>query len=58
MTGPAQYRRWKACERKRAYPTAEAAAIPNQRVYRCPYCGKFHRSGALTTLANRLRKRP
>ncbi len=57
MKGPAQFRRWKACERKRRYETLAEARCPNQEVYICSYCGGFHRTAALTTLANKLRKR-
>lgn len=43
-------RRFKKCERKRAYPTKEAAYQKGQESYLCGYCNKWHRSGALASL--------
>lgn len=50
MSQVAAYRRWRACDRKVAYNTEEEAFQKGQAVYRCRYCGKFHRSGSLATL--------
>jgi len=39
--------RWKACGRKRQYQSKSAAKnrLPvGQRVYRCPFCNKWHRA--------------
>jgi len=44
-------RRWRACRRKRAYPTPQAAidaalprlrSAPRLRTYRCERCSHFH----------------
>lgn len=50
-------RRWNMCESKVAFDSEEAAFQKNQKTYKCPYCGKWHRSGAFTTLVNTLRNR-
>lgn len=57
MKDAAQFRRWKSCERKRRYETSAEAQCKGQDVYHCHYCDGFHRTAALTTLANTLRKR-
>lgn len=38
--------RYRACERKRAYPSREAAYQKGCCVYECVFCGKFHRSSS------------
>ena len=48
--------KWRTCERKKAYDSEKEAEIKNQTTYRCRYCGKWHRSGSLTRLINRLKK--
>ena len=50
-------KRLKACERKKAYETEEAAYQQGQRVYRCPYCNKWHRTGSFVALVKKLEKR-
>ena len=35
---------WWACGRKRRYESREDAATPGQAVYRCEYCGGWHRA--------------
>ncbi len=32
------------CIRKRSYATFDAAYDGSSRVYRCPYCGSYHRA--------------
>ena len=49
-------RKWQACLRKRAYDTEENAHQSGQVHYRCSYCGKWHRSGQLTTLIATIRR--
>jgi hypothetical protein len=44
------------CTSKRAYPTAEAASHKSQRVYQCPVCGKFHRSGKFGRFVRELKR--
>lgn len=39
-------RREAMCGSKRAFASEAAAWQRGQRVYRCPYCGHWHRSGA------------
>jgi hypothetical protein len=39
--------RERSCESKRRYATKEEAYCKNQEVYRCKYCGGWHRSGVL-----------
>jgi hypothetical protein len=50
------HRRWRACGRKRAYATRDAALVanPRQSVYECRYCHKFHCSNAAVTLSRQL----
>jgi len=48
-------RRFNKCERKKAFPTREAAFQKGQEVYRCGYCNQWHRSGALATLLAKVR---
>ena len=50
-------KRLKMCESKVAYDTEGLAFQKNQRTYRCQYCGKWHRSGSLTSLVRTLEKR-
>ncbi|MBK5284834.1 MAG: hypothetical protein JJE25_05495 [Bacteroidia bacterium] len=45
----------KSCHDKRAFDTKEAAYQKGQSVYKCPYCGKWHRSGKLNQFINYLR---
>jgi hypothetical protein len=49
-------RRLRACGRKKRYTTEEAAICKNQTVYKCKYCGGYHRSASLNTLINVCRK--
>jgi hypothetical protein len=35
----------KMCLNKRKFKTKEAAYLKGQRVYKCKFCGKWHRSG-------------
>jgi hypothetical protein len=49
-------KRLKACESKVAYETPLAAACKGTDVYHCPYCGKFHRTGAFQRLVDQLSK--
>jgi ribosomal protein L28 len=53
----AERRRYQACGRKKTYASMEEAVHLGQLVYRCRYCGKFHRSGQVATLAAELRRR-
>jgi hypothetical protein len=46
-----------ACERKRAYDSAEEARCVGQKIYQCRYCGKWHRSASFQTLVNSINKR-
>lgn len=46
----------KMCTRKHQYASREEAEQPGQRVYNCPFCGLWHRSGSLATLAATLRR--
>ena len=43
-------RRERMCDRKKPYPSAEAAQQKGQRTYRCPHCRLWHRSGSLAAL--------
>lgn len=52
----AALRKWKTCDRKKAYDTREAAFQKGQEVYQCRYCGKFHRSGSLSKLIATVRR--
>lgn len=57
--GAKDFRRWKACERKRKYFEAEArltAAKMKQQFYRCRFCGFYHLSSALNTLVAKVSK--
>lgn len=49
--------RLKMCESKVAFKSEEHAFHKNQRIYKCPHCGMWHRSGAFITLVNTLKKR-
>jgi len=42
------------CLRKRAFETPAEAFQKGQSSYRCPHCGKWHRSGTLEKLAAQL----
>lgn len=44
------------CESKVGYDNEEQAFQKNQKSYRCPYCGKWHRSGAFTKLVRQIEK--
>ncbi len=54
--GAKDFNRWKSCIRKRAYDTEAEAFQKGQSSYRCKFCGKWHRSGALTKLIVQLSK--
>ena len=54
--GAKDFNRWKACTRKRAFETQAEAFQKGQSCYRCKFCGKWHRSGALTKLIVQLSK--
>ncbi len=43
-------RKFRMCERKVGFPTAEAPRQPGQDIYRCKYCGQWHRTGQLAAL--------
>ena len=47
----------KACSRKKRYPTEKAAFQKGQRIYECPHCGGWHRSGAFAKFVSKLRWR-
>ena len=55
-TAQANNHRLRSCESKRRYITAEEATCKNQTVYKCEYCGGYHRSAAFNTFVNILRK--
>ncbi len=38
------------CEDKAAFASEQEAQQKGQRHYRCPFCEKWHRSGALASL--------
>ena len=46
----------RTCERKKAYPTEQAAYQKGQEVYKCPYCHLWHRSGQLARLIAQVRR--
>lgn len=48
----ADWHRYRECGRKRTYGTREAAGITGQRVYKCAYCGWWHRTGPFLGLTN------
>lgn len=50
-------KRLRMCESKAAFNTEELAFQKNQKTYKCPHCGKWHRSGSFTKLVNTLKKR-
>jgi hypothetical protein len=54
--GARDFKRWKTCERKKKFESADAAFQKGQHVYQCRYCGKWHRSGALTKFIVQLTK--
>lgn len=45
----------KMCTRKHQYSTRDDAEQPGQRVYLCPFCEMWHRSGSLATLVASVR---
>ena len=47
---------WKACLRKRQYPTREAAWQKGQEVYRCQHCGQWHRTSGVNKFVAQLRR--
>ena len=49
--------RHRMCLVKRRYDSEEAALFPGQRVYQCPCCGGWHRSGAEARLIAELKRR-
>jgi hypothetical protein len=53
-----QFQLWKSCLRKKAFPTAEAAYQKGQEIYRCRYCGLWHRTGGTLKLLAQLRRIP
>lgn len=53
----AERRRWRTCERKKAFNSPEEAAQKGQNVYQCPYCHKWHRSGAFAQLVAIVRQK-
>lgn len=54
----AALRKWKTCERKKAFPTREAAFQKGQEIYRCPYCRQFHRTAETAKLIAAIRRSP
>jgi hypothetical protein len=48
-------RKHKMCLDKHPYETAEEAFDKHQKTYKCPYCGKWHRTGQLDRLVSLLR---
>ena len=50
-------RQWRGCDRKVTFGTAEAAREGGQDIYRCKYCGNWHRTCAAIALAANLAKR-
>jgi len=55
--GATAFHRWKSCERKRAYESAELARQKGQDVYLCQFCGKWHRTSGITKLLWNVRGR-
>lgn len=47
-------RKYNMCESKVAFDNETSAFQKNQTIYKCPYCGKYHRSGAFVTFVNTL----
>lgn len=57
--GAKDFRRWKACERKRKYSETDArqaAAQMKQHCYHCRYCGQWHLTNSVNRLAAQLHK--
>jgi len=50
----ARRRRWRGCERKVGFPTADAAWQPGNDIYKCQWCGQWHRTGAAAAWAAKL----
>jgi hypothetical protein len=50
-------RRQKMCLDKHAYDTQEEALDPHQKIYKCPYCSKWHRTGQLDQYTKRKREK-
>jgi hypothetical protein len=50
-------RKQKMCSQKRAFESAGDARQPGNDIYECPYCHKWHRTGAVAKLAAQLLKR-
>jgi len=48
-------RRLKMCLDKKAFNTPEEAFDKHQKIYRCPYCSKWHRTGQLDRLVSLLK---
>jgi len=50
--------KWKACLRKKKYPSKEAAYDHFNKwdIYQCPHCGKFHRASPMGTRINERRR--
>lgn len=40
----------KSCKNKKSFSTKEEAILKNQDVYKCRYCGNFHRTTQLLKL--------
>lgn len=53
----AERRKKKSCSSKKAYETKEEAYQKGQTFYKCKHCGKFHRSGKMTTFIRELEKK-
>jgi hypothetical protein len=47
----------KMCLNKKAFNSPEEAEQKNQRVYQCPNCKKWHRSGAEMRLIRQVEKK-
>jgi flagellum-specific peptidoglycan hydrolase FlgJ len=47
----------RSCENKKTYDTQEEAAQTGNSTYHCPYCKKWHTSGARQSFINSMLKR-
>lgn len=47
----------KMCVSKKSYETKQLAYQKGQRVYQCPHCGKWHRSGQFARFVKQLQSR-
>lgn len=50
-------RKERTCDNKRAFDTYQEAFQKNQKIYQCPYCNKWHRSGSFMKLVRTLQHR-